>query len=111
MLFGLCSYSQSLTVRNTSAYTITVGASEAVPTKCFDDSGAIATLAPNTSATIMSNGTTIYDWTVVRAGILGILGGPVPQVVSNSPCGTDCDTELSLLLSATWNGCYEVTIF
>jgi hypothetical protein len=51
------------------------------------------------------------NWTVIRAGIIGIGDPPVPQVVNNAPCSDDCVSELSLLLNASWSvSCTLVTI-
>jgi hypothetical protein len=111
MLISLCFYAQTdLTVRNTSSYTITVGASEGIDPDCILGSGYILSLAPNATGTIITTNST-YDWTVVRAGIIGIGTPPIEQVVKESSCSFECATDYTDLLDATWNGCYEVTIF
>jgi len=113
MLMYLCSYSQKLYVRNDSPYTITVTASEGDDPNCADATGSIASLAPSTVGWI-STADDDYDWTSVRAqDVPNGMVGPQYFVVSNAdgcPVGIDCVTEVSIGLTASWNGCYEVTI-
>ena len=109
MLIYLCSYSQKLTVRNDTPFTISVAGFEG-DTGCFDSSGSVQ-VAPGQIGYITTSNYNDFEWKSIRASdVPNGLAGPQYVVVDNSSCGTGCVSEVEIGLQATWNTCFEVTI-
>jgi hypothetical protein len=106
MLMYLCSYSQDLYVRNDSAFTITVsGFYETTLGNCNDGSGTSGSITPGNTGWI--TGAAGAEFTVIRAS-----DGGTNTVVSESGCGTGCDSPSNNGLNASWHpNCLEVTIY
>ncbi|MCB0691375.1 MAG: hypothetical protein KDC16_07005 [Saprospiraceae bacterium] len=96
---------QNLTVRNLSPYDINVGAIGNNGSSCSDISGSTTILSGNVGTIPfgLNNG-----WTVVRAETTGYAF--TYDVEGSSSCDSGCGSSSSNGLTATWSGCYDVTI-
>ena len=99
---------QNLIVHNNTSYNLAVrGVYETDSDKCDAGYGSI-TLSPGTGVIYGVYNTT--GWTLVEAYVSG--SSPAYDVRAYSTCGAGCSlgTPVSNGLTATWNGCDEVTI-
>ncbi|HPQ22531.1 MAG TPA: hypothetical protein PK147_11795 [Saprospiraceae bacterium] len=98
---------QALTIRNNTPYNITVGALGDDGNGCDQVNGSTLIMSYQIGTINVSSGP-MNGWTFVRAQTTGYAF--IYDVEESSSCDSGCGSSSSNGLTATWVGCYDVTI-